>query len=202
MPSSEMTKSVPIPHPGLRARDARRRRGLTLDRVAELSALSKGYLSRFERGEKTLSVAALIRLGSALDVSIGTLLGEEVDNGEIHLLRANDTPPLTASSEDGSYVFHALSGNFDGQTHSTFLLDIPVDRPHSSRAFHGGRELLLVLEGSIEMSIGKNNLQLGKGDYLEFPGSIPHTISSPSDPSRILLVIVDSRDTAPPALSS
>lgn len=197
-----MTTTISIPHPGLRARDARRRRGMTLDEIAELSALSKSYLSRFERGEKTLSVAALIRLATALDVSVGTLLGEELDRGEIRLVNAQDTPPLTASHEDGSHVFHALSGNFDGQIHATFLVDIPVNRPHRSKAFHGGRELLLVLEGRIQMTIGKESMQLSKGDYLEFPGNIPHTIVSPSEPSRVLLVIVDSSGAVSPVPSS
>ena len=93
-----MTKPVSIPHPGLRARDVRQRRGMTLDEVAEIAELSKGYLSRFERGEKTFSVAALIRLGVALQVSVGTLLGEDIDNDEIHLVRAAETPRLARKS--------------------------------------------------------------------------------------------------------
>ena len=196
-----MTKPVSIPHPGLRARDVRQRRGMTLDEVAEIAELSKGYLSRFERGEKTFSVAALIRLGVALQVSVGTLLGEDIDNDEIDLVRAAETPPLKASKEDGAYAFHPLSGGYESQVHSTFVVDIPVDCSHSSEAYHGGRELLFVIEGGIEMTIGNKSLKLARGDYLEFPGNIPHTIVSPSEPSRILLVIVYASGNASQAVS-
>ncbi len=129
-------------------------------------------------------------------------MGEELDTEEIRLVRAGDTPLLMTSIEDGAHVFHKLSGNFDGQFHSTFIVDIPTNKPHISEAFHGGRELLHVLEGNIEMSIGKKCLKLAKGDYLEFPGNIRHTIVSPKAPSRILLVIVDSNGTTSATLST
>lgn len=186
-----MTKLESVPHPGLRARDIRIRRRLTLDQLAETTQLSKGYLSRFERGEKTLSVAALIRLSTALQVSVGTILGEEIDSEEIRLVRADDRPSLTASREDGTHEFHALSGHYEGQCHSTFIVDVPINSPHVSEAFHSGRELLFILDGSILISLGKETHCLKKGDYLEFPGNIPHTIISPDSVSRILLVVVD-----------
>ncbi len=54
----------------------------TLDQLAEVTGLSKGHLSRFERGEKSLSVAALMRLAQALGTSVSFLLGEDVDHSE------------------------------------------------------------------------------------------------------------------------
>src|ERR1700731_3386424 len=73
---------------GAQAKSQRLRRRMTLDEVAELSGLSKGHISRFERGEKSLSIAALMRLAQALNTSVATLLGERVDNHAIQVVRA------------------------------------------------------------------------------------------------------------------
>ena len=74
---------------GAQAKSQRMRRKMTLGEVAELSGLSKGHISRFERGEKSLSIAALMRLSQALNTSVATLLGERIDNEAIHLVRAD-----------------------------------------------------------------------------------------------------------------
>lgn len=60
--------SPPIAEPSpLRA--ARRARGLTLDAASAQAGISKGQLSRFERGEAGLSINALYRLAQVLEVS-------------------------------------------------------------------------------------------------------------------------------------
>lgn len=194
-----MIKQPAIPHPGLRAKETRRRQGLTLEQISERTKLSKGYLSRFERGEKTLSVAALIRLSTTLNVSVGTLLGEEINRDEIRLVRSEETPKFTSHQANDFHSFYALSGEFEGQTHSTFIVDVQPDQPHTPAAFHEGRELLLVLEGQIRIKIGNKELSLVRGDYLEFPGNVPHTLFSPTSASRVFLVIVGAnRNTKSP----
>ncbi len=73
---------------GKRVRSIRRRSGTTLDQLAEATGLNKGYLSRIESGEKTPSIATLLKLADALKVSTGQLFGEEVAKGDIQIVRA------------------------------------------------------------------------------------------------------------------
>jgi len=58
---------------GLNLRRVRTEKGLTLDRLASLSELTRGYISLVERGLKVPSIAALLRLAKALDVSVAYL---------------------------------------------------------------------------------------------------------------------------------
>ena len=58
---------------GALVRSLRRRANLTLDRLAEEVELSKSHLSRYERGEKSLSVSSLMRLAKALGTSVAAL---------------------------------------------------------------------------------------------------------------------------------
>jgi transcriptional regulator with XRE-family HTH domain len=62
---------------GARMRRYRRSRGLSLDQAAGLSGVSKSYLSRLERGERSVdSRALLLRIASALEVSVSDLTGQ------------------------------------------------------------------------------------------------------------------------------
>jgi transcriptional regulator with XRE-family HTH domain len=95
---------------GAQARSHRVRRKMTLDEVAERSGLSKGHLSRFERGEKSLSIAALMRLSQALNTSVATLLGERVDKEAFHLVRVADRKMRKAKENGFAYEFARLCG--------------------------------------------------------------------------------------------
>ncbi len=62
---------------GDKLRSLRKAKGLTQDRLAEMSGLSKGFLSLVEAGERNLSVSAMIALSDALGVPSCTLLSDE-----------------------------------------------------------------------------------------------------------------------------
>ena len=55
---------------GLNLRKLRAAKGLTLDRLASMSELTRGYISLVERGLKAPSIAALLRMATALDVNV------------------------------------------------------------------------------------------------------------------------------------
>ena len=78
------------PSAGLLARSFRRQRSITLEQLATETGLSKGHLSRFERGEKSLSIAALMRLSKALHTSVSALLGERAGEDLLHVVRTGE----------------------------------------------------------------------------------------------------------------
>lgn len=177
---------------GLRTRDLRRRRGLTLDQLASRAGLSTGHLSRFERGEKSLSLAALLRLAEALETSVGILLGEEMDAGDIKLVRAGQKPAQRVTEGDSAYDFCTLGGRESGHgSHGTFLVSLPRSGRRTSAAFHGGHELLYLLSGRLRVKVGNREVDLEAGDYMEFPGHYRHEIESLDETSRILIVVLD-----------
>jgi transcriptional regulator with XRE-family HTH domain len=62
---------------GARIRRLRRSRGLSLDQAAGLAGISKPYLSRLERGERSVDSRALLhQIATALEVSITDLTGQ------------------------------------------------------------------------------------------------------------------------------
>ncbi len=61
---------------GERIREHRHRLGLTQEAVAERASLTRPYLSAVERGRQNITLEALLRLASALEVSVAELLRE------------------------------------------------------------------------------------------------------------------------------
>lgn len=68
---------------GDRIRKIREKRGWTLDKLAEESKISKGFLSDVENGKRDISSQNLLRIANALGASVDFLLrGEVVKNKE------------------------------------------------------------------------------------------------------------------------
>src|SRR6476660_3860555 len=59
---------------GAQVRVLRKQRGLTLERLSELSGLSTGIVSQVERGMANPSFATLAQLAHGLDISVARLL--------------------------------------------------------------------------------------------------------------------------------
>lgn len=59
---------------GLRIRDARMQRGLSLEQLADQAGMSVSHLSNVEHGLKALSIDFLVNIAEVLDVSIDYLL--------------------------------------------------------------------------------------------------------------------------------
>lgn len=64
---------------GLRIKAARLRAGLTLEQLAERTAVSRAMISRIERGESSPTAALLVKLGSGLGLTMSALLEDRAD---------------------------------------------------------------------------------------------------------------------------
>lgn len=170
---------------GKRVRSIRRKNGITLDQLAEATGLNKGYLSRIESGEKTPSIATLLKLAEALEVSTGQLFGEEVAKGDIQIVRARKPE----SSRRNKYDVVPLSRG-EGRTGlSAFLARPTANFVADRRAEHAGTEAIYVVEGAIEIQFAKQLVRLGAGDFVQFPGHLTHQIRKTTPDATALIVV-------------
>jgi transcriptional regulator with XRE-family HTH domain len=163
---------------------------MTLDELADQTGVSKSHLSRFERGQKTLSLAKLMRLSDVLQSSVAELLGEPAAAGKSHLSKAAGRTFRKATAADGGYAFASLSRRNDPLVNA-FVIEFAGDSDmrRSAEAYHTGEEVLFVLEGTLEIELGGQKHILSKGDYLQFAGSVKHNIRSAR--SKVLVVILN-----------
>src|SRR5438034_8791916 len=91
-----------------RIRDLREKRRLTLEQVATKAGMSKSFLSKVERCNVSISIAALSRLANAFNVPIGEFFdGDEPDSEVIYVPRG-EIPSFSCFHRKMFYSYEVL----------------------------------------------------------------------------------------------
>ena len=161
-------------------RPVRRQRGLTLEQLAQLTGLTKSYLSKIERGHSTPSIAVALKVARALDVDVGRLFSAEAAQEKITVDRAD--------KGDGTR-YRVLAPSLLGKSMSPFIVrptGEAADDPHPE---HAGQEFVFVHAGRVELDYGDQTIALGPGDSAYFDASISHKIRAVgAKPAEVVVV--------------
>jgi transcriptional regulator with XRE-family HTH domain len=185
---STATKS-PTSRAGMLARTMRLRSSVTLERLAEETGVSKGHLSRFERGEKSLSIAALMRVSQALNTSASALLGEQAGDDLLHVVHRGERPRRKAAKGEGDYEFVTLSRSDGAGAASAFIVHLDAMSTFGKEAFHQGEEMCYVLSGAVEFALASRSMRLREGDFVQFPGSVRHRMRGLKPNTAVLIMV-------------
>jgi quercetin dioxygenase-like cupin family protein len=149
--------------------------------------VTKGYLSKVENDRATASVAVLVRLCDALSVPMGSLF-DDVPPGDV--VRADAYPPIA----------------FGGESQVEYLLTPPgeqrlqVIRGEIASGGGSGDEsyelpadvgFVLVLSGSLSVTVDDRTVRLGDGDAFTFPPHRRHSFRAEAR-STVLWVLTPS----------
>jgi transcriptional regulator with XRE-family HTH domain len=157
-------------HIGAQLRAARLAARKSMAEVAEQSGLTKGFVSKLERDLANVSVASLIRLCEALDVSVGSMF--QASRGEV--VRRDAYPLINFG---GSGVEEYLLTPSGEKRMQAILSNIEPgggsgDEPYSLPA---DVEFVFVLAGQLHITVAGEQITLEQGDAFTFPPSIQHT---------------------------
>jgi transcriptional regulator with XRE-family HTH domain len=171
---------------GFNLRQLRTVKGLTLDQLATQSELTRGYISLVERGLKTPSVNALLRIAAALDVNVTYLFDPSPTPAPRYtLFRQGEAQ--TPMQDDGVDLL-ALAAGRTRKMMEPFLIRPPLK--FAPRASHAGEEFLFVISGKMAIKIEDEEITLKKGDCLYFSGETPHWVRSLGKPKAEVLLVV------------
>lgn len=156
---------------GMRLKSLRLARRLSLRELAEATGTSASFISQLERGLTGASTASLNQMASALGVSVAMLFEESASQNH-GVLRRSERPSLPPSdgcrkmllSRPPLSDMEVYVGEFDigGST-------------GPDRYTHGdAHEMLVVLRGIVEVSLGEARHVLEEGDSIEYTTSTPH----------------------------
>lgn len=149
-------------------RAVRRQRGLTLERLAEQTGLTKSYLSKIERRQSTPSIAVALKVARALNVDVGRLFSDEAAEEKITVDRAEDR-----GGADGQR-YRALASALLGKSMSPFVVRPTDNLADDPRPEHAGQEFVFVHAGTVELDYGDQTITLGIGDSAYFDASVGH----------------------------
>ncbi|MEP3296151.1 helix-turn-helix domain-containing protein [Tateyamaria sp.] len=177
---------------GTRSREQRKLKSLTLSEVAERTGLSKGHLSRFERGEKTLSMASLLRLSEVLNVTVGALCDgpHSKETQSILICRKSERQTDQQVHSAEGLNFAMLNRGVQDANHQAMVIHIPPNSDLTEPAHHAGRELLFLLSGALQIDVNGETAWLDSGDYVEFDGALPHVLKSGDMACDALLIVL------------
>jgi transcriptional regulator with XRE-family HTH domain len=167
---------------GRRVRQHRTARGWTLDELADRSGVSRRMLISIEHGEGNPSIATLLRISDALGVGLPVLIDVERPRA-LTVTAAGQAPVLWRGPLGGQALL--IAGTEPPEVVELWDWTLHPDEEHRSEAHSAGtRELLLVLDGQVDLRVGDHTDRLEAGDSAAFAGDVAHGYATPADASR------------------
>jgi transcriptional regulator with XRE-family HTH domain len=164
---------------GERIRQQRTARGWTLDELADRSGVSRRMVINIEHGEGNPSIATLLRISDALGVGLPVLVDVERPR-ELTVTPAGQAPVLWRGPSGGQALL--VAGTEPPDVVELWDWTLRPGEEHSSEAHSAGtRELLLVLEGRVDLRVGDRTDRLVAGDSAVFAGDVAHGYATPAD---------------------
>ena len=91
-----------------------------------------------------------------------------------------------------AYHYESLASGFRGRKADPFIVTVEpnsADKPLDTNT-HAGQEFNMVLEGDMELTIGKKTLELHQGDSIIFDATQPHGMRTLGDKKVKFLAII------------
>lgn len=163
-------------------RTIRKQHGLTLEKLAEQTGLTKSYLSKIERQRSTPSIAVAIKVARALNVDVAQLFAERRDEEKIAIDRAVDR-------RAGGQRYRAMAVGLLGKSMAPFVVQASDRITGDPHPVHTGQEFVFVHAGVVELAYGDQTMRLATGDSAYFDASISHRIRAVGTGSAEVVVV-------------
>jgi len=160
---------------GERIQSLRQEQRLTLDELAENSAVSRAMLSKIERKEKNPTVGVVAKIAKALGVSLFDLLGDWDERKSVVHIPADKRMILT-DSETG-VERQLLSPTFEGRG-IEFMYHIIAKGASTGvlpAAKPGVEKYLVIEKGTLKVTLGEDSYELHEGDAFFYEADIAHS---------------------------
>ena len=181
---------------GNKIRELREAQGLSASALAERGQTSAHVVEELESGELAPSLAPLLKLARGLGVPLGALLDDAPHDGPV-VTRAGQLETEVRFSGIGPATristldFHSLAPNKRGRHMEPFIIDVhPTVPDDCTLSTHEGEEFIYVLSGEIEVTWGKQRVQIGPGDSIYYDSETAHDVRAAGDADARILAVV------------
>jgi transcriptional regulator with XRE-family HTH domain len=156
-------------------RRERERAGLSLSELAKRAGIAKSTLSQLEAATGNPSVETLWALSVALDVPFASLV--EPVRPRVQIIRAGEGPMIY--SERAHYVATVLSACPPHARRDIYHLAAePGSVRESEPHMPGVVEHVVLCSGAARVGLADDPVELQPGDYVVYPGDLPHVFEA------------------------
>ncbi|ATO51521.1 helix-turn-helix domain-containing protein [Brevibacillus laterosporus] len=150
----------------------RERKKLSLERVAELTGVSKTMIGQIERGESSPTITTIWKIANGLKISFTSLINNPQPDTKV-VLRSESKK---LSEDNGKYRVYPYFPFEDERRFEVYSVEIEEGGFLSSDPHREGtEEFLTVFEGELTVRVNNNDYTIRNGDSIRFKADSPHT---------------------------
>lgn len=154
----------------------REAQGLSLDRMAELTGVSKSMLYQMERAQSCPSITTLYKISNALKISLSQLVSEP--QPDTIVVSTKDVRAIT--SKDHSFRIYTMFPCTNERGFEIFYSEIMPGGGSSSEAHQAGtREYITVFEGDLNVYIDNKTFHVPAQHAIGFAADVSHSYHNP-----------------------
>jgi transcriptional regulator with XRE-family HTH domain len=184
--AAEATDLAPVV--GSNLRRLRTRRGLSLERLAQISGVSRAMLGQIELGQSAPTINVLWKIARALEVTFSALISARTQSGAL-VLRATESKILT--SKDRSFTSRALFPFDEPRRVEFYELRLAAASVEEADAHPPGTsENLVVTAGTLEIDVAGDTHRLEAGDSILFEADTPHAYRNPGKVETVMYLVM------------
>jgi len=162
-------------------------RNLSLDKLAEMTGVSKSMLRQIEIGQSNPTIATIWKIANGLRIPFTALLKEQQRDVVMGAFKAE--PPLTSGVE-GYRIFPLIA--FDPErAFETYYVEIepgvlfPAE-PHQGNA----EEHVFVMRGQIKISLAEKTILVEEEKFISFQADCDHSYHNTGDDLAVAMMII------------
>lgn len=157
-----------------RIRELRNARRLTLEQVASKAHITKSFLSKVERCNVSISIAALSRLANSLNVSIGEFFDTEEARSETVFVPSGQGKKVAGEHKNLPYEYEVLIPRRGMRIMEPTVITVNGRKAQLELRQHPGEQFILMMEGEMNYVCGNQEFTLRHGDCLYLNALTPH----------------------------
>ncbi len=166
-------------------RAERSRAGLSMSELAKRAGIAKSTLSQLESGTGNPSLETLWAICVALDAPFSRLL--DPPQPQILLIRADEGPTVAAAEAD--YQATLLAACPPGARRDVYRIRAEPGHARASEPHMPGVvEHVVIGAGRALVGVAGEPTELGPGDYIRYPGDVPHVFEALEPRTQAVLV--------------
>ncbi len=160
---------------------------LSLEKVAEITGVSKTMIGQIERGESSPTITTIWKIANGLKISFTSLINNPQPDTKVIL--KNDVQTLV--EDNGKYRLYPFFPFQEDRRFEVYSVEIEIGGYLSSESHgEGTEEFLTVFEGELTVQVNNIEYTVKNGDSIKFMADRHHTYYNSGDTlTRLSMVI-------------
>ncbi|MCG8484306.1 MAG: XRE family transcriptional regulator [Clostridia bacterium] len=156
----------------------REEKKLSLDKVAQMTGVSKSMLGQIERGESNPTVTTVWKIANGLKISFTSLLNQA--QSDTVIISKDDVEPML--EDNGKYKLYPFFPYEDGRRFEVYKVEIEKGgylsaEPHGQNT----QEFITVFDGEVTIRVDDEEYTIKKGDSIRFRADKSHAYHNSGD---------------------